>query len=707
MDPRNNGAPHSRSTPRATGLVVTFGLLALFLFIWLRAPTLPPGLAEAGAGHRVRILRDTWGVPHVFGHTDADVAFGLAYAHAEDDFATIQGALLAARGRLASVYGRSAAPNDYMVRLMRVWDTVDAGYERDLRPETRALCEAYAEGLNRYAGRHPREALAALYPATGRDVVAGFVHKMPLFFGLEAVLKQLYEPARRPLGRTPAPGSNAFAVAPVRSADGDTRLAVNSHQPWEGPVAWYEVHLHSDEGWDAVGGTFPGAPVVLHGHNRNLGWAHTVNAPDLIDVYLLEVDPKQPDRYRFDGGWRDLEKRESGIEVRLLGPFSWTFDRQTLWSVYGPVIRQPHGTYAVRVAGMGEVRQVEQWYRMNKARTLDEWLDAMSMQAVPSLNTVYADRDGHVAYLYNAKLPVRAEGFDWSQYLPGDTSRTLWTEYLPFSSLPRVVDPPSGFVQSCNGTPFRTTDGPGNPDPAAFSPTLGIETRLTNRGLRALELFGADPSVTRDAFDAYKFDVAYSTTSATAGRLRQLLTAPPPRDPLTLEALAVVEGWDLRADAGNTRAALALLTLRPDDGNDPSPVPTETLQNRLREAAAELKSRFGRLDPPWQDVNRLRRGSVDLGLGGAPDVLRAVYARKAGDGRLVGVAGDSYILLVEWDREGRVSSRSINPYGTAVRDARSPHYTDQAPLFAAGRLRPVWMDEAAVRAHLEREYAPD
>lgn len=696
-----------RRAARVAGLAAGFGVLVLFLFIWLRAPALPPGLAQAGAGHRVRILRDTWGVPHVFGHTDADVAFGLAYAHAEDDFTTIQGALLAARGRLASVYGRSAAPNDYMVRLMRVWDTVDAGYERDLRPETRALCEAYAEGLNRYAGRHPREALAALYPATGRDVVAGFVHKMPLFFGLEAVLKQLYEPARRPLGRSPAPGSNAFAVAPARSADGCTRLAVNSHQPWEGPVAWYEVHLHSDEGWDAAGGTFPGAPVVLHGHNRNLGWAHTVNMPDLIDVYLLDVDRTRPDRYRFDGGWRDLEKRPAPIEVKLLGPLSWTFTRETLWSVYGPVLRQPHGTYAVRVAGMGEVRQVEQWYRMNKARTRAEWMDAMSMQAVPSLNTVYADRDGHVAYVYNAKLPRRAEGFDWSQYLPGDTSRTLWTEYLPFASLPRVVDPPSGFVQSCNGTPFRTTDGPGNPDPAAFSPTSGIETRLTNRGLRARELFGADPSVTRDAFDRYKFDVAYSTASATAARLRQLLAAPPPRDRLTLEALELLKGWNLHADADNTRAALALLTLRPDDGNDPSPVPTETLQNRLREAATELKKAFGRLDPPWQEVNRLRHGSVDLGLGGAPDVLRAVYARKAGDGRLVGVAGDSYILLVEWDREGRVSSRSVNPYGTAVRDARSPHYADQAPLFAAGRLKPVWMDEPAVRAHLEREYTPD
>jgi penicillin amidase/acyl-homoserine-lactone acylase len=681
--------------------------ILLLVYHELRRPGLPPDLAQAGSDRHVRILRDTWGVPHIFGRTDADVAFGLAWAHAEDDFATIQGALLAARGRLASVYGQDAAANDYMVSLMRVWDAVDAGYERDLAPQTRALCEAYAAGLNRYAARHPAEARAALYPVTGRDVVAGFVHKLPLFFGLDGVLEQLFEPRRRPLGAPPAPGSNAFAVAPSRSEDGFTRLAVNSHQPWEGPVAWYEVHLHSDEGWDAAGGTFPGAPLVLHGHNRDLGWAHTVNRPDLIDVYVLDVDPRNPNRYRFDGEWREMEMRRHPIEVKLPGPFSWTFHRATLWSVHGPVVRQPHGSYAIRVAGRGELRQVEQWYRMNRARSLAEWMDAMALGALPMFNTVYADRAGHIAYVYNATLPVRAEGFDWSQYVPGDTSRTLWTEYLPVDRLPRVVDPPSGFVQSCNGTPFWTTDGAGNPDGAAFSRTLGIETRLTNRGLRALELFGGDPSISREEFEAYKFDTAYSTTSATAARLRQLLAAPPPRDPLTLEALEVLKGWDLRTDAANPRAALALLALRPDDGNDPSPVATETLQSRLREAAGELKQRFGRLDPPWQDVNRLRRGATDLGLGGGPDVLRAVYGRKAADGRVVGIAGDSYVLLAEWDEQGRVASRSVNPYGSAVGDARSPHYADQAPLFAAGRLKPVWLDESALRAHLEREYSPD
>ncbi|MCG8462882.1 MAG: penicillin acylase family protein, partial [Holophagales bacterium] len=303
---------------RWIAVVSSASLLALFLLatavLHLLRSRLPAGLVPPADRYDVRILRDLRGVPHVFGSTDADVAYGLAWAHAEDDFATIQGALLAARGRLASRLGRSAAPNDYMVQLLRIRDVVDAGYPT-LPADVRALCEGYAEGLNHYAARHPSEAFAELYPVDGSDVVAGFVHKLPLFFGIDSVLTELLEPSRRrgisqprsadrESGGAPRPGldlgpvrgSNALAVAPSRTAEGSTFLVVNSHQPWEGPVAWYEAHLRSDEGWDAVGGLFPGAPVILHGHNRRLGWAHTVNRPDLVDVYALESDPDDPNR---------------------------------------------------------------------------------------------------------------------------------------------------------------------------------------------------------------------------------------------------------------------------------------------------------------------------------------------------------------------------------------------------------------------------
>ncbi|WP_456425217.1 acylase [Rhodocaloribacter sp.] len=697
-----------------------FFLLALVAgLMWLNArETLPPGLADAAARYDARILRDAWGVPHVFGKTDADAAYGLAYAHAEDDFATIQGALLAARGRLASVYGQEAAPNDYMVHLLRVWDVVAGGYPR-LDSTTRALCEAYADGLNHYAALHPDAALPSLYPVTGRDVVAGFVHKLPLFFGIDRVLRELFgdERARDVSPRSEAAawtrfsdrrlGSNAFAVAPSRTADGSTFLAVNSHQPWTGPVAWYEAHLHSEEGWDVVGATFPGAPLMLHGHNPDLGWAHTVNTPDLIDVYVLDVDPENPDRYRFDGVWRTLEKREAPIEVKLWGPFSWTFKREVLWSVYGPVVRRPHGVYALRFAGFGEVGQVQQWYRMNKARTFEAWRQAMAARAVPMFNTVYADRRGRIYYVYNARLPVRSENYDWRAYLPGDTSETLWTETLPFDALPQVLDPASGFLQSTNGSPFRATLGPDNPDPTAFSSTFGIEAdKMTNRGLRALALFGADDAITWDAFVTYKYDVTYAPESRVARMRRQLLQAPVPADTLTRRALAEIRKWDLRADSANTRAAPALLTFRPYVEAYGTTVPADTLMRRLRRAAGLLRAHFGTLTPPWKDVNRLRRGDVDLGLGGAPDVLRAVNGTLQPDGRFAGTAGDSYILLVAWDAEGRVRSESIHQFGSATLDASSPHYADQARLFVRNERKPVWRGEAEIRAHLERAYRP-
>lgn len=675
-------------------------------------------VSKAGQ-YDVRILRDTWGVPHIFGKTDADAAFGLAYAHAEDDFETIQGSLLAARGKLASVYGRKSAPIDYMVHLLRIWDDIEEKYETDLSAEARAVCEAAADGFNHYAALHPHKVKHGVLPVTGKDVVAGFVQKVPMFFGLDDTLKELMGPERKrkvserstdrvtlsfPAFDLPT-GSNTFAVGPNRSADGKTRLAVNSHQPWDGPVAWYEAHVHSEEGWDMVGGLFPGSPIILLGHNRNLGWAHTVNRPDLIDVYVLDINPENEYQYRFDGEWLDLEVRSAPIKVKLLGPISWTFKREVLWSVYGPVVRRPHGTYAVRYAGMGDVRQVEQWYRMNKARTLSEWKDAMRMQAIPSLNCGYADREGNIYYVFNALLPMRAEGYDWKQYLPGDTSETLWTEYVPFEKLPQVINPASGFILNCNSSPFRATLGPENPKLEDFSPTSGIETRMTNRALRAMELLGADESITEEEFYGYKYDMAYSKESKIADTVREILGMPPPDDPVVREAMDVLRSWDLRTNPENNCTAIGVLTAQPAlmarfRGETPP-----DLAETFADIAHKLKKAYGRIDVPWSTVNRLRRGKVDIGLGGGPDILHAVYGGKLTNGTVAGRAGDCYLLMVTFDSNG-VTSRSIHQYGSATTDKTSPHYADQSPLFARRQTKPVWLDEAQIRANLEREYRP-
>lgn len=680
--------------------------VAVTLYFVSIEPTLPDDLAPPEGRYEVRILRDTWGVPHIFGKTDADVAYGLAFAHAEDDFVTIQGALLAARGKLASEFGRDMAANDYMVALLRIDEIVAAGYPQ-LGDDVRAVCEAYADGLNHYAALHPDQAIARLYPVHGDDVVRGFVHKTPLFFGIDKVLTDLFDEEREAANED-VKGSNAFAVAPSRTANGETFLVVNSHQPWTGPVAWYEAQLKSDEGWDMVGGVFPGAPVILHGHNRRLGWAHTVNSPDLIDVYRLDIDPDNEDRYLFDGEWKTLETRTAEIDVKLWGPIRWTFEREVLHSVHGPVVRRPHGTYALRFASYGEVGQLEQWYRMNKASTWNEWQSAMRQNAIPMFNTIYADADGNIFYVYNGVLPERKEGWDYTGELPGNTSETLWTDTLPYDQLPQILNPESGFVQNANSSPFQTTLGDDNPLEENFSSTYGIETRMTNRSLRAHELLGSDESITFEELVEYKFDTRYSKNSKMARLVGRVLALRPTEDPLLDEALHELAEWDFDTGVDNRQAALGVLAFghfieSGDNEDEPS---DEDLLDDVSEAAETLRQHHGSVSVPWGDINRLRHGEVDLPIGGAPDVLRAVYGELQDDGRLKGVAGDSYILVVAWDAEGTVRSESIHQFGSATKDESSPHFTDQAEIFVEPGLKPVWMDEDEIRRELERKYRP-
>jgi penicillin amidase/acyl-homoserine-lactone acylase len=664
----------------------------------------------------VRILRDTWGVPHIYGRRDVDVAYGLAWAQCEDDFPTLQETQMTTRGVLASVRGISGAPTDFAVQAFKVYEFVNAKYETDLSPEVRAICEAYAAGANHYAATHPEEIESyAAFPCTGKDIVAGFVLKLPMFYGLDRTIMPLISPfsGGSPGARLVTPfredlpkGSNAIAVAPSRSADGYTRLDVNSHQPWEGPVAWYEVRLHSEEGWDMTGGVFPGTPVILHGHNRNLGWAHTVNQPDLADVYALEINPENKYQYRFDGAWRDFEVRQASIQVLLFGSTTMTIPRELLYSVHGPAFRTKDGVFAVRFAGYGEVRAVEQVFRMNKARNLAEFRAAMEMRAQPSLNTVYADKEGNIWYLFNGAFPQRAEGYDWRGILPGNTSATLLPGIVPFDALPQVLNPPSGWVFSCNNDPCFATSDPHNVRREDIDPRLGVETFMTNRALRCMELFGADTSITREEFYQYKFDWSYSKKYQITRLMNEVLSRDPGDDPLLKEAMEVLRGWDYACNPENTAAAIAvglglpIIVAQLMGGQEPNPWDSFTTTAKL------LKAFHGRVAVPWSEVNRIRRGTVDVGLGGGPDTLYAVYGRPTSDGRLKGEAGDSYVLLVEWDPQGRVKSESLHQYGSATSRPESPHYADQIPLFVARTPKPVWFEEHDLRQHLAAEYRP-
>jgi acyl-homoserine-lactone acylase len=708
----------------AIGGVIALALIILGFLAWTPAP---PSVDEAAiraqaAQYSARIVRDGFGVPHIYGERDADVAFGLAWAHAEDDWETIETTLIAARGNLAQYDGQSAAPTDYIVQLLRVRETVEARYEPELTPEARAIVEAYAHGMNAWALENGDRVRTGALPVTGHDVVAGFVLRTPFMYGLDADLAELFEDERQRTisigssdtafhviaGENPELGSNAIAVAPSRSNDGATRLIINSHQPFTGPVAWYEIGLHSEEGWNAAGGTFPGAPLVLHGHNENLGWAHTVNHPDLADIYVLDVNPDNENQYRLDGEWVDFETGTADLRVRLFGPFSWVFHRELIWSAHGPVVRRPHGTYAIRYSGSDEVRGVEQWYRMNRATNWAEWRAAMEMRAITSLNTVYADREGHIAYLYNARMPVRVEGYDWRDYLPGDQSELIWTEYAAFEDLPLLLDPPSGFVANSNNTPFRASDPADDLNPADFPASFGIETEMTNRGQRIVPMLIQDDSISDADLLGIKFDLVYAADSPVVRLVSQLVAMDLDDEPLLIAAQDVLRDWDYSTDIANTSAALGVLTAIKCIVNrhDTRPFTCDPVE-ALRASAEDLMAHHGRLDPAWGEINRHVRGDVDLPVDGGPDILRAIYCgceTLDEDGRFVGVAGDTYIMTVEWDANGVLSSRSIHQFGSATLDDASPHYADQADDFVRMELRNFPWTQTEVLNEATRDY---
>jgi acyl-homoserine-lactone acylase len=563
---------------------------------------------------------------------------------------------------------------------------------------------------------HPNEVIRGMFPIDGKDVVAGFVHRTPLMFGLDKVLGQLVineDPnialnnklkIENPFDNTLL-GSNVIAVSPSRSADQFTRLAINSHQPWTGPVAWYEAHLHSEEGWNVNGGLFPGSPVVLVGHNKNLGWSHTVNSPDLIDVYELEINPENKNKYFFEGEWKDLQVSKISIPVKLIGPFSWTFHREALRSIHGPVIRNEQGAFAIRFSGSGEVRHVEQWFRMNKSKNLKDFTNAMKMMALPMFNTVYADKVGNIFYVYNALLPKRNINYDWSGILPGDQESLIWKDYYKFEELPQVLNPISGFLQNCNSSPFLATDGDDNPKEASFPKHMGIETFQTNRALRVIELFSEDKSITKEEFYNNKFDTYYSKNSVLAINLNRFLNEAVSQDKDINEALKLMRNWDLNTDSTTIAMHLAYETIRPVYDPAKYIYDYDKNMNRLKDIITWTKAAFGKIEVKWGDIQRLKRGNTNLALSGGPDVLRAVYSKQEVRDK-VGIAGDCYFEIVEWDKNGNVFAQSIHQFGTATQDSTSFHYDDQAKLFAKHKMKPVWMNLEDIKLNLEKAYHP-
>jgi len=665
---------------------------------------------EKSSLYKAEIKRDIWGVPHVYGETDADAAFGLAYAHAEDDFKNIAENMYLYRAQMGLRDGISGAVQDYLIKVLKIRENIDENYLIDLDENVRKVIEAYAAGINYWMIKNPENEYSHFFPVTEKDIVAGFAIQNLFFSGVvssieklqrEAEIKEEYTSLYR--NQQFVTGSNVLAVNSNKTEDKSTRIIINSHQPLEGPLAWYEAHIKSDEGWNMMGGLFPGSPFIFVGFNENIAWGFTVNKPDLSDSYELTINPNNEDQYLLDGEWIDFTKETIKLPVKIFGPIQWTVERDAKYSQHGPVLEVGDKSYALRFSGMKDIKQVNQWYAMNKSQSIADWISAMKKRSIVSFNGVFADKEGNIFFLHNSSSPLRKEGLDWSNTIDGTRSDLIWDEYVEFEKIPQIKNPSSGWLASTNQDPFKVTNEMDNLSAKDFSPTLGLQTRMTNRAYRSIELFDSYSSISEQDFDDIKFDNKYSVQSRSYKYISKIFEIDFETDELNY-AKNVLRDWDLSTNFDNTSAALGVCVLSNEWISEQGQRIPQDPEISFRDCVTELNETYGKVDPKWSERNFIVRGQKKISVQGGPDVLRAIYGRNDNEGDLKAAGGDGLYIHVSWDKDKKQQSKSIHQYGSATQDNTSKHFDDQMNLYVNEVYKPTFYDSELLDKNTSKVY---
>ena len=661
---------------------------------------------------RVEIIRDAYGVPHIYAPTDPEVAYGLAWAHSEDDFQTIQLTLLGAKGMLGQHLGKRGASVDYVVQLLdcqgvvkREWNTLSEEYQQ--------LIKGYTQGINSYARNYPEQVLVdGSFPVTVEEVLSAYVLSLSVISGADKVIGDLVSGNVDEFTPKEEGGSNAFAFARSKTADDFVYLNINSHQPLEGPSSWYEAHLISDDGWNMMGGLFPGAATIFHGTNEHLGWAHTVNYPDKIDVFELEMHPENELKYQFDNGWKELEQKEVMLSVQILFGLKIKVKKTIYRSIYGPVVKNDKGYFAFDLGALHDLRAPEQWYRMNKANNWDEFRDALTMVAIPGFNIVYADGQDNIYYLGNAKIPDRNPSFDWSKTLPGNTSETLTSGYHKLEELPQVLNPKSGFVFNTNNSAFSCTSTDENPSYDDYDFTMGYQVFENNRSMRFLQLVEEKGQISWADFLEIKYDGQLPYDLEFPLDIQALFQLEVEDYPRYTELLTILQTWDGKSGYDNLGAAQFVILYNylkeqyPISYLDSTKILTESqIIEAVGQTQKYLKKYFKRVDIRLGDYQFLVRGTKVVPVNGIPDVITAMHSEPYKNGRVKAVQGESYIMLVRYPEEGLPIIETVNVFG-ASNQSDSPHYDDQMLLFVNQKRKKMTLDLDEVRRTAERIYHP-
>jgi acyl-homoserine-lactone acylase len=697
----------------------------------------------------VTIYRDSYGVPHIFGKTDASVVFGLMYAQAEDNFWQLEEDYISKLGRAAEVYGSSRLTGDLMTRLFETNQKAREEYAR-LRPAIRAICDAYAAGLNYYLERNPEVKPRLItrfepwYPLITGPPALGSLGITPQ--EIRALFKQLplSQNQNSPSAEAADEGSNMWAAGPRKSASGNALLFINPHVGFFGSGQRYEAHLHSDQGLNISGFAMLGMPYIWTGHNEFLGWSHTNTAADSTDVYLESFDePQDPAVYRLGG--KNLRATEWNAEIPVKNQGVSEILKITLRKTHhGPVVGLRAGKYlSVRAASMevGPKLLAQKW-AMARARSLREFKAALDHRRLTGSNTIYADKKGNIYYLHGNAMPRRNPEYDWSRAVDGSDPGTDWEGFHELGELPQVLNPASGFVQNCNSTPFLTS-ADDNPDRTKF-PVYMAPDPDTLRAQRSRQILAAKDKFTFEEWSRASLDTHLLLAERMVPELialgREAVARNPDQSAKLSEPLRVLGAWDYRSAIDSVPTTLFMfyfeqlqqISQEQNSGPTVNPQqPPRTLEERLKaldatakfnafeKALAELQNSFGTWKVAWGEVNRLQRvhtsgtqekfldSKTSVPIPGANGQTGSIFTfgtrREAGQKRRYGVSGNSYLAVIEFGPQ--VKRRSLLVFGQSA-DPSSPHFFDQAQLYSTGQYKPAWFELKEIKRNLKRSYRP-
>ena len=667
--------------------------------------------SPATLARTVTIYRDTYGVPHVFGRTDASTVFGFAYAQAEDNFWRVEENFINALGRASELYGEKSLEEDRLNHALEIPRLAQAEYAR-LDPHMRSLCDAFAAGFNYYIAQHP-ETRPRLLTKIEPWYTLAFIRYNYFQNGFardRGLRGAQFQTAHNEIDLKPHTGSNGWVINPSRSAGGHALLFINPHLPFFGPGQVYEGHVHSDDGWNFTGYTRFGFPLPYVGHNENGGWVSTDNSADLTDVYMETFDdPARPLAYKYGNGYRMATERVEEIRVKTAAGMETR--RFTMRKTHhGPILGSRDGKLlAIRMAKFESDGWLREWYDMTRANSLAALKKAIAPLNMLFGNVMYGDRQGNTWYLYNGAVPKRDPRFDWTKPVDGSDPATEWQGYHTMSELPQMTNPKTGWMQNCNTTPFLLTSE-GNPHPKQF-PKYMVQEGDNPRGAISREILASKASFTFDEWRRVAFD---NRVMSAGTRLPELLGAlKENQNPRLREVHDELARWDRRST--NDSVAMTLFSLWHDR------VSRDRSLNHLKaitDVVETLERDFGTWRVAWGELSRLQRldeskdeqfqdskTSIPVyGVNGNDGAVFTVYvAPMPGQKRRYGVAGGSYISVVEFGP--RVRALSIHTFG-ASGDPRSKHYMDQAALYARGEFKPAWFTLDEIRANLESAYHP-